>query len=62
MKKKRKIKFELIFCSISLVFILFVVIFFGFKLFVNSKKMEIFIDLKVKVLITILYFLTCYLG
>ena len=55
MKKKRKIKFELIFCSISLVFILFVVIFFGFKLFVNSKKYSnntIFEVLKVNKTIT----------
>ena len=38
MKKKRKIKFELVFCAISFVFILLILLFFGFKIFVNSKK------------------------
>ena len=38
MKKKRKIKFELIFCCISLLFLLLIFLFYGFKIYVNSKK------------------------
>ena len=38
MKKKRKIKFELIFCCISFVFLLLIFLFFGFKIYINSKK------------------------
>lgn len=38
MKKKRKIKFELIFCCISFIFLILIFLFYGFKIFVNSKK------------------------
>ena len=38
MKKKRKIKFELIFCCISFIFLMLIFLFYGFKIFVNSKK------------------------
>ena len=76
MKKKRKIKFELVFCAISFVFILLILLFFGFKIFVNSKKYNDNIIssvvsknktiskayLKEKMLIIILNFLICYLG
>lgn len=40
MKKKRKIKFELIFCCISLMFILLILLFYGFRFYVNSKKYD----------------------
>ena len=38
MKKRRRIKFELIFCCISVVFILIMFLFFGFKIYINNKK------------------------
>ncbi len=37
-KKRRKIKFELVFCCISFMFLLLIFLFYGFKIFVNSKK------------------------
>ena len=37
MKKRRKIKFELIFCCISFLFLLIVFLFLGFKIYVNKK-------------------------
>ena len=37
-KKRRKIKFELVFCCISFIFLLLIFLFYGFKIFVNSKK------------------------
>ena len=39
-KKRRKIKFELVFCCISFIFLLLIFLFYGFKIFVNSKKYD----------------------
>lgn len=38
MKKRRRIKFELVFCCISFMFILLIFLFYGFKFYTNSKK------------------------
>lgn len=40
MKKKRKIKFEMIFCCISFIFLMLIFLFYGFKFYVNSKKYD----------------------
>ena len=40
MKKRRKIKFDLIFCCISFLFLLIIFLFFGFKIYVNKKTYD----------------------
>lgn len=39
-KKKRKIKFEMIFCCISFIFLILIFLFYGFKIYINSKKYD----------------------